>query len=126
MKAGEILENKGILANGTTEMILTEEGYNTSLLRADSQKYNEKAVDAEFKSAVENNDFDKLSQLNDSGYMPTKEMLQLLSTSASSNSVVAIQKIFNMNSIGKVEQIPNILPENDIEKTNSTNLSLSL
>lgn len=126
LKAGEILENKGILAIGTTEMILTEEGYNTSLLRADSQKYNEKAVDAEFKSAVENNDFDKLSQLKDSGYMPTKEMLQLLSTSASSNSVVAIQKIFNMNSIGKVEQIPNILQEKDIEKTNSTNLSLSL
>lgn len=116
LKAGEILENKGILAIGTTEILLTEEGFHVSSIRADN----------EFKSAVEKSDFVKLSQLKDDGYMPTKNVFESLSLSASSNSVVAVEKIFNINSNTKVEQFPNILSEKDIEKSNTDKMSILL
>lgn len=49
-----------------------------------------------------------------------------LSLSASSNSVVAVEKIFNINSNTKIEQLPNILSEKDIEKSNNDKMSISL
>lgn len=57
-------------------------------------------LDDEFKTAVEGEDYKRLSQLNDGGYVPTKELIKSLSNNASSNSLVAIQKIFGLNSMG--------------------------
>ena len=59
-----------------------------------------KSLDDEFKVAVEGEDYKRLSQLKDGGYAPTKELIKSLSNNASSNSLVAIQKIFGLNSMG--------------------------
>lgn len=55
------------------------------------------SLDKEFRTAVEGEDYIKLSQLKDAGYLPTKEIMQSLSTSASSPALVAVQKIFSLN-----------------------------
>lgn len=52
-------------------------------------------MDVVFKSALGSNDFEKMSQLKEQGYQPSKELLQSLD-SVSDNTMIAVQKIFGM------------------------------
>lgn len=54
-------------------------------------------LDKEFRDALEGGDYTRLSQLKDSGYLPTKEVIQSLSASLPERSSVAVQKIFGLN-----------------------------
>lgn len=71
------------------------------------QKVSSPELDKEFKEAVQKEDFIKLSQLKEQGYKPSKELLQSLSETTSGNTVIAVQKIFNMkgasNALGDVK-----------------------
>lgn len=64
-------------------------------------------LDKEFKEAVEKEDFIKISQLKEQGYQPSKELIQSLGETASSNTMIAVQKIFNLkgtaNTLGDVK-----------------------
>ncbi|MCM1722582.1 LPD23 domain-containing protein [Bacteroides ovatus] len=53
--------------------------------------------DEEFRAAVEGEEYIKLSQLKDAGYLPTKEIMQSLSASFSESTMVAVQKIFGID-----------------------------
>jgi hypothetical protein len=57
------------------------------------------STDKEFKSAVEKNEYIKLCQLKESGYVPSKNVMQSLN-SISGKALVAVQKIFGLNSMG--------------------------
>ena len=61
----------------------------------------------EFKEAVEKGDFVKMSQLKEQGYQPSKELIQSLNETASGNTMIAVQKIFNLkgsaNTLGDVK-----------------------
>jgi hypothetical protein len=63
--------------------------------------------DKEFKEAVEKGDFVKMSQLKEQGYQPSKELIQSLNETASGNTMIAVQKIFNLkgsaNTLGDVK-----------------------
>ena len=64
-------------------------------------------LDKEFKEAVEKGDFVKMSQLKEQGYQPSKELIQSLNETASGNTMIAVQKIFNLkgsaNTLGDVK-----------------------
>ena len=55
------------------------------------------SLDEEFRVAAEGEDYIKLSQLKDAGYLPTKEIIQSLSASFSESTMVAVQKIFGID-----------------------------
>lgn len=55
------------------------------------------SLDEEFRVAAEGEDYIKLSQLKDTGYLPTKEIIQSLSASFSESTMVAVQKIFGID-----------------------------
>ena len=55
------------------------------------------SLDEEFRVAAEGEDYVKLSQLKDAGYLPTKEIIQSLSASFSESTMVAVQKIFGID-----------------------------
>lgn len=57
------------------------------------------STDKEFKSAVEKNEYIKLCQLKESGYVPSQNVMQSLN-SISGKALVAVQKIFGLNSMG--------------------------
>ena len=69
-----------------------------------------------FKTALEANDFEKLSQLKGQGYQPSKEVLQSLG-SIPNYTMVAIQKIFNLPgaTIGNIEIAKADLSKNDMK-----------
>lgn len=52
-------------------------------------------LEAEFREAVVKNDFEKMSQLKEQGYQPSKELLQSLDF-VPDNTMIAVQKIFGM------------------------------
>ena len=56
-------------------------------------------LDKEFKNAVEKGDFVKLSQLKEQGYHPSKEVMQSLSNTTPSNTIIAVQKIFGLKAV---------------------------
>lgn len=56
-------------------------------------------LDKEFRKAVEKEDFITLSQLKEQGYKPSKELIQSISETTSSNTMIAVQKIFGMKSV---------------------------
>lgn len=70
-------------------------------------------LDNEFREAIDKTDFPSLIQLKEQGYQPSKEVLQSLAVSFSVNSLVAVQKIFGLNSMGdslaEVEALQNWL-----------------
>lgn len=75
-------------------------------------------LDDVFKVAVEEENYKRLSQLKDEGYVPTKEMMQTLSSIASASSLVAIQKIYGLSSMGdslaEVETLQNWLCDKSV------------
>lgn len=56
--------------------------------------------DEEFKAAIKSEEYTKLSHLKESGYMPTKEVMQSLTEKISGNTLIAVQKIFGISSLG--------------------------
>lgn len=66
-------------------------------------------LDDEFKAAVEGEDYKKLCQLKERGYVPTEEFIKSFSNNASINSLVTIQKIFGLSamedSLAEIETI---------------------
>ena len=81
-------------------------------------------LDNEFKVAVEGEDYKKLCQLKERGYVPTEEFIKSFSNNASINSLVTIQKIFGLNSMGNSLSEVEILQEDLCERKEST-LSMS-
>ena len=65
-------------------------------------------MDIAFKTALEVNDFEKLSQLKEQGYQPSKELLQSLA-SIPDNTMVAAQKIFKIKIKGLDVSFGNIM-----------------
>lgn len=53
-------------------------------------------LDSDFKAAVEKGNFEKLSQLKEQGYQPSKELIQSISETVSSNTMIAVHKIFDL------------------------------
>lgn len=70
-----------------------------------------------FKTALESNTFDMLSQLKEQGYQPSKEILQSLG-SIPDYTMVAIQKIFNLPvaTTGNIEIVKADLGKNDMKQ----------
>lgn len=64
-----------------------------------AEKMSSPELDKEFKNAVEKGDFVKLSQLKEQGYHPSKEVMQSLSNTTSSNTIIAVQKIFGLKAV---------------------------
>lgn len=81
-------------------------------------------LDDEFKAAVEGEDYKKLCQLKERGYVPTEEFIKSFSNNASINSLVTIQKIFGLNSMGNSLSEVEILQGGLCERKEST-LSMS-
>lgn len=54
-------------------------------------------LDNDFKAAVEGEDYKRLSQLKEGGYVPTEEFLNSFSNNISTNSLVTVQKIFGLS-----------------------------
>lgn len=71
------------------------------------KKVSSPELDREFKEAVQKEDFIKLSQLKEQGFQPSKELVQSISETASNNTMIAVQKIFNLkgnaNTLGDVK-----------------------
>lgn len=64
-----------------------------------AEKMSSPELDKEFKNAVEKGDFVKLSQLKEQGYHPSKEVMQSLSNTTPSNTIIAVQKIFDLKAV---------------------------
>lgn len=91
------------------------------------------SLDEEFKVAVEKSDFVKLDLMKTEGYVPTKEVIQSLSNIASTSSLVAIQKIYGLSSMGdslaEMEALQNWLCDKSvpgIPMTTQNKLSIDL
>lgn len=76
-------------------------------LNVEKGKEPSSGLDMEFKEAVRKGDFVKLSQLKEGGFQPSRELVQTVGETASSNTMIAVQKIFNLkgntNSLGDVK-----------------------
>ena len=64
-----------------------------------AEKISSPELEKEFKNAVEKGDFVKLSQLKEQGYHPSKEVMQSLSNTTPSNTIIAVQKIFGLKAV---------------------------
>ena len=64
-----------------------------------AEKMSSPELEKEFKNAVEKGDFVKLSQLKEQGYHPSKEVMQSLSNTTPSNTIIAVQKIFGLKAV---------------------------
>lgn len=64
-----------------------------------------------FKEAIKKNDFPILVNLRDKGYMPSLEMINIIKGTASIQTLIAVQKIFNIK-----EEIPHL--ETPIQSNN--------
>ena len=64
-----------------------------------AEKMSSPELDKEFKNAVEKGDFVKLSQLKEQVYHPSKEVMQSLSNTTPSNTIIAVQKIFGLKAV---------------------------
>lgn len=86
--------------------------------------------DLSFKTAIESNDFEKLSQLKEQGYQPSKELLESLD-SISGNTKIAVQKIFGLKAASPAVmndvKLAQSRPEKDITRplTNTINRAFS-
>ena len=79
LKAGDMLEKEGIIAKGTTEKELKEEGFKVEKIR---EQYQEKVtgkdpvpdrdLDKELREAVVKNDYEKIASLKEEGYKPSE------------------------------------------------------
>lgn len=58
----------------------------------EEKKVSTPELDKEFKIAVEKGDFAKLADMKEKGYKPSQELMQSLSETTSSNTMIAVQK----------------------------------
>lgn len=78
-----MLEKEGIIAKGTTEKELKEEGFKVEKIR---EQYQEKVtgkdpvpdrdLDKELREAVVKNDYEKIASLKEEGYKPSEEVIR--------------------------------------------------
>lgn len=90
----------------------------------------ETSKDAEFKSAIEKEDFAKLNAMKREGYIPSDKMIQSLSNSVPHNLIIAVKRIFDIKPtsmlLPEVEPMQNVLSEKEIRSLNANNVALSL
>lgn len=97
---------------------------------AGSKEMTSSEMDVAFKTALEANDFEKLSQLKEQGYQPSKELLESLD-SALGNTKIAVQKIFGLKAASPAVmndvKLAQSRPEKDITRplTNTINRAFS-
>ena len=95
-KAEEVAQTKEEVKDQKTEFNVDQE-----------KKVSSPELDREFKEAVQKEDFIKLSQLKEQGFQPSKELIQSIGDTASNNTMIAVQKIFNLkgntNTLGDVK-----------------------
>lgn len=95
-KAEEVAQTKEEVKDQKTEFNVDPE-----------KKVSSPELDREFKEAVQKEDFIKLSQLKEQGFQPSKELMQSIADTASNNTMIAVQKIFNLkgntNTLGDVK-----------------------
>lgn len=95
-----------------------------------NEKLDFSGMDLNFKTALESNDFEKLSQLKEQGYQPSKELLESLD-SISGNTKIAVQKIFGLKAASPAVmndvKLTQSRPEKDITRplTNTINRAFS-
>lgn len=103
LKAGDILEKEGIIAKGTTEKELKEEGFKVEKIR---EQYQEKAtgkdlvpdrdLEKELREAVAKNDYEKMASLKEDGYKPSEDVIRGLgqNTKIDQTQAIVIEKLF--------------------------------
>lgn len=84
-----------------------------SLPHKNKSKSIQDSEDRNFKTAVEKENFLQLIQLKEKGYTPTPELIKSLEQSLPANTMIAVKKIFNLES-----SIPNL---NEIKLAKSSN-----
>ena len=88
----------------------------------EEKKVSTPELDKEFKIAVEKGDFAKLADMKEKGYKPSQELMQSLSETTSSNTMIAVQKIYGIksasNTLGDVKLAhgPQKTTENDLKR----------
>ena len=100
-----MLEKEGIIAKGTTEKELKEEGFKVEKIR---EQYQEKVtgkdpvpdrdLDKELREAVVKNDYEKMASLKEEGYKPSEEVIRGLGqdTKIDQTQAIVIEKLFGM------------------------------
>ena len=115
LKAGDMLEKEGIIAKGTTEKELKEEGFKVEKIR---EQYQEKVtgkdpvpdrdLDKELREAVVKNDYEKMASLKEEGYKPSEEVIRGLGqdTKIDQTQAIVIEKLFGMKpEVQKAEEV---------------------
>lgn len=99
LKAGELLEEKGLLPLGSIEKELADEGLHVQRLRDSYPKEvpaNDQNMDARLLDAASKGDYQKMVSLKEQGYQPSQEVVKSLSNSFPESTLVAVQNIFSM------------------------------
>lgn len=120
LKAGDMLEKEGIIAKGTTEQELKEEGFKVEKIR---EQYQEKVtgkdpdrdLDQELREAVAKNDYEKMASLKEEGYKPSEEVIRGLGqdTKIDQTQAIVIEKLFGTKpEVQKAEEVTQAKEEN--------------
>lgn len=90
----EVSQDKETL-NADQQSAVTQNQENTKSESASPE------LEMEFREAIAKDDFEKMSQLKEQGYQPSKELLQSLD-SVPDNTMIAVQKIFGMKTAAPI------------------------
>lgn len=126
LKAGDMLEKEGIIAKGTTEKELKEEGFKVEKIR---EQYQEKVtgkdpvpdrdLEKELREAVARNDYEKMASLKEEGYKPSEEIIRGLGqdTKIDQTQAIVIEKLFGTKpEVQKAEEVIQAKDETKEEK----------
>ena len=85
--------------------------------------YGDAQKEAEFKKAIRENDFMKLTDLKEKGFIPSPEIMQSLKSSISEQSIISIEKIFNIApqsiSLDNIKLAQSNIDDKNIEMNNT-------
>lgn len=143
LKAGDLLEKEGIIAKGTTEKDLKEEGFKVEKIR---EQYQEKVtgkdpvpdrdLEKELREAVAKNDYEKMASLKEEGYKPSEEVIRGLGqdTKIDQTQAIVIEKLFGMKpEVQKAEEVTQAKEESkdakvelDVDPASAKNVSPEL
>lgn len=122
LKAGDMLEKEGIIAKGTTEKELKEEGFKVEKIREQYQEkvtgkdfVSDRDLEKELREAVAKNDYEKMASLKEEGYKPSEEVIRGLGqdTKIDQTQAIVIEKLFGTKpEVQKAEELTQAKEEN--------------
>ena len=122
LKAGDMLEKEGIIAKGTTEKELKEEGFKVEKIREQYQEkvtgkdfVSDRDLEKELREAVAKNDYEKMASLKEEGYKPSEEVIRGLGqdTKIDQTQAIVIEKLFGTKpEVQKAEELTQAKDEN--------------